>query len=148
MGVVDFEDVAAGRSLYVDSETHSLLNDADVVGFDHHFTELGCDEQSSCLWDNEKVAVGVLHAFVIHGRVASVDVYGHSVSRRRMTSSAMSVQTLNEIHARIAFGWHVERLPSHLIGIGRIASPVDGEVAVIDGFERSVHDGWADAIQP
>ena len=73
MGVVDFEDVAAGRSLYVDSETHSLLrydhmviilgkdrvlmhlkmylNDADVVGFDHHFTELGCDEQSSCLWD-------------------------------------------------------------------------------------------------
>ena len=63
---------------------------------------------------NQKVAVCILHAFVVHGGVASVNVNGHSIASRRMTSSANGVQSFNEIHQRIFFGRQVEWSPPHL----------------------------------
>ena len=37
---------------------------------------------------------------------------------------------------------------TYLIRIGRISSPVHGEIALLDGFERPMEDGRADAVEP
>lgn len=40
---------------------------------------------------DEEIAIRILHAFVVHGGVASVDMDGHSVARGRVTGSANGV---------------------------------------------------------
>ncbi len=58
-----FANVTSWRLIDVDGEPHSLLNDADLVGRDVQFAELGRDVKDAGLRHDQEVAVGVVQAW-------------------------------------------------------------------------------------
>lgn len=123
MPVVDFQDVAARRSIDVDGKSHSLLNDTNFIRLDVDLTKLGGDVERTKLRDDQKVAVAVVERAVVHRLVAHVNVNRNSMTSPGIAGPANRAHSIDEVRFP-GLARQLERAPTKLRRVGENFIPV------------------------
>lgn len=133
-----------------DRVTHTTLDDADLIGRNHHLAKLCANIQAALLRNDQKVAVRVVKCSVIHGLVGCEDMYGQAGACTRLTRDSHCLETLHKIDL-VAFGREIKWAPAQLgwrhlcIRCTRHDKLVK---VVVQGLKWSVDHGRSDAIKP
>ena len=99
------------------------------------------------LWYDEKVAVGIRHAAVVHRRGGRVHVYRIPIFHAAVASTADGAQTPDKIRSTF---WEREGPPSQLVGRHLALCCVGCEIriGVLYGLKGIVHHRRPDPVQP